>query len=137
MASGRSNISRSVWRFFEIALFFAVSVVGFSMYAKTATFNAKQKSRAQQQQGSGCPAELYSISLTLFHSPFQHAVPFTGKASSHDSAAATGLEFQHASHLCVIAYPHHSSVFISDIPSSPVFTAFPRNLLQQNPVLLI
>ncbi|WP_449258646.1 hypothetical protein [Chlorobium limicola] len=137
MASGRSNISRSVWRFFEIALFFVVSVVGFSMYAKTATFNAKQKSRAQQQQGSGCPAELYSISLTLFHSPFQHAVPFIGNASSHDSASGIRFQHHHASPLCVIPYPRHSSVYISDHPISPVFTAFPRNLLQQNPVLLI
>lgn len=137
MASGRSNISRSVWRFFEIALFFVVSVVGFSMYAKTATFNSKQKSRVLQQQGSGCPAELYSISLTLFHSPFQHTIPFIGKASSHDSTAGTGIQHHHASPLCVIPYPPHSRVFISDNPSSPFFTAFSRNLLQQNPVLLI
>ena len=38
---------------------------------------------------------------------------------------------------CVIPYPPHSRVFISDNPSSPFFTAFSRNLLQQNPVLLI
>ncbi len=40
----KQNISRSLWRFFEISLFFLVSVLGYNFLAKTTSFNAKSKS---------------------------------------------------------------------------------------------
>ncbi|MBM3162985.1 MAG: hypothetical protein FJZ79_06660 [Chlorobi bacterium] len=134
MASGRSNISRSIWRFFEIALFFVVSVVGFSMYAKTTTFNAKQKSRTLQQQGTGCPATLCPVSLTLFHSPFQHTVPVFAKSSREASGG-----FHIAFHPALSDGPLQCFRPTASGPlflPPPVYTALPRNLLQQNPVLL-
>lgn len=136
MASGRSNISRSIWRFFEIALFFVVSVVGFSMYAKTTTLNAKQKSRALQQQGPDCPAELYSSGPTLFlHSHFLHKVPIYGKAD-HKHASGITVQLHHAPQASAIMHPRLPILSISQLPI-PVLTELPCNLLQQNPVLLI
>jgi len=135
MASGRSNISRSVWRFFEIALFFVVSVVGFSMYAKTTTFNAKQKSRALQQQDMDCLAELYSVNQTLFHLSFQHTVPaFAGKSSeaSPDSKLLVSAAIRPDGSL---SYPFLPHLVAFPLPE-PVYTSLPRNLLQENPVLL-
>jgi hypothetical protein len=43
--SGKYNISRTLWRFLEIILFFLVSVLGYSFLAKTSSFNAKSKSK--------------------------------------------------------------------------------------------
>ncbi|MCG8343307.1 MAG: hypothetical protein MI684_10790 [Chlorobiales bacterium] len=44
-AVGKNNISRTLWRFLEISLFFAVSVLGYSFLAKTSSCNAKSKSK--------------------------------------------------------------------------------------------
>lgn len=41
----KNNISRTLWRFLEISLFFAVSVLGYSFLAKTSSCNAKSKSK--------------------------------------------------------------------------------------------
>ena len=42
---GKHNISRNLWRFLEISLFFLVSVLGHNVLAKTSSFNAKSKSK--------------------------------------------------------------------------------------------
>ncbi len=44
-ASEKHTISRTLWRFLEISLFFAVSVLGYNFLAKTSSCNTKSKSK--------------------------------------------------------------------------------------------
>ncbi|MBN1279975.1 MAG: hypothetical protein K9I59_08180 [Chlorobium sp.] len=133
MASGRSNISRSVWRFFEILLFFVISVVGFNVYAKTSTLNSKLKSRTLQENPDNRHAGLLLESSTLFNCSLLHLFPDTHK-KRHDC-----LSGHHIQQTCcnVTNRQAEALLFRSDYPITPVFTAVPRNLLQQNPILLI
>ncbi|WP_150132363.1 hypothetical protein [Prosthecochloris sp. GSB1] len=50
-AERKHSVSRSFWRFFEIALFFLVSVLGYNFLAKTTSVNAKSKSREHSERG--------------------------------------------------------------------------------------
>jgi len=134
MQAGRRNISRSVWRFFEIALFFVISVVGFNFCAKTTNLNSKLKSRSLLQ-GNGCYAGWLPVNHALCHKPLPHAFPDTRKKSDVGSHAL----FQ-APHLACRndATPYPVAAFCCTRHSLPQSaTALPRNLLQQNPVLLI
>lgn len=126
MQAGKCNISRSVWRFFEILLFFVISVVGFNFCAKTTNLNAKLKSRSLLQ-GTGNGSVWFPASHTLFQAPPQIAAPDTHEKFRN------GNDHNHVLHIRPQALSSLSVV--SPLPS--IFTVLPRNLFQQNAILLI
>ncbi len=134
MQAGRSNISRSVWRFFEIALFFVISVVGFNVCAKTTNLNSKLKSRSQLQ-GQGSSSGWLSSNHELHHTTLLHTFSDTRKKNTLKRLSIfQAVHFAHPD--AVNAYP------VAAFRTAPgmlvhAATALPRNLLQQNPVLLI
>ncbi|MCF8384072.1 MAG: hypothetical protein K9G39_10880 [Chlorobium sp.] len=132
MQAGRSNISRSVWRFFEIALFFVISVVGFNVCAKTTNLNSKLKSRSQLQGNGSC---WLSSNHELHHTTLLHAFSDTRKKNALKRLSIFQAA-QCAQRNDVNAYPDEA---FRTAPCRLVHatTALPRNLLQQNPVLLI
>jgi hypothetical protein len=134
MQAGRSNISRSVWRFFEIALFFAISVVGFNVCAKTTNLNSKLKSRSQLQGNGSCNGWL-SSSHELHHTRLLHAFSDTPPKNSVEKLSI--FQAEHCAHRGAV-YAFAAAAFCctpQQLPQAPAI--LPRNLLQQNPVLLI
>lgn len=130
MASGRSNISRSAWRLFEILLFFAISVVGFTVYAKTSTLNSKLKSRVCLQRLNDSP-EHCGQQHSLLHTPRLHPLPALAK-QPHSATPATAAPFG-----CIeTSFRQIAMLGCFSSLGKPVFTPLPRNLLQENPVLL-
>jgi len=126
MQAGKCNISRSVWRFFEILLFFVISVVGFNFCAKTTNLNAKLKSRSLLQ-GTGNGSVWVPASHTLFQAPPQIAAPDTHEKFRNGN-----------DHILSLYIRHHGLSFLNIVyPLPSIFTALPRNLFQQNAILLI
>ncbi|MBF0585792.1 hypothetical protein INT08_00710 [Prosthecochloris sp. N3] len=136
-ARGRRNISKNLWRFFEIALFFAVSVVGFNVLAKTSV-SGKTKSR----EHSSREQLVERLSMTRVESLFLPATFTTGNMQS----VATSRSGQHSREP---AGPLHAMFFAARpaacipipaviSPPSPFHAhlQLPPNLLQQNRVLL-
>lgn len=134
MQAGRSNISRSVWRFFEIALFFVISVVGFNVCAKTTNLNSKLKSRSQLQGQGSCSGWL-SSNHELHHTTL--LLTFSDTVKKNAVKRISIFQAAHFAHPgAVNTYPVTA---FRTAPRTLVHAAMalPRNLLQQNPVLLI
>lgn len=91
--SEKHTISRTLWRFLEISLFFAVSVLGYNFLAKTSSCNTKSKSKETfsrvvavqcysvedasmlyAYRNSPLPNNSYSDSSLPFYVPFQQSV---------------------------------------------------------------
>ena len=62
----RHSVSRSFWRFFEISLFFLVSVLGYNFLAKATSVNAKLKSREHAERSGTIASLPVEPSLELF-----------------------------------------------------------------------
>jgi hypothetical protein len=141
MTTRKCNIFRNVWRFFEVFLFFAVSVVGFNLLVKTTSLNTKSKTNSLSR-GMVMSRELSLPEVTL---PLDFGIDrLTGLFSS----APNKNHASHSRNSCVHVYadfqPHpcHSLAHSDQILSkSTFFTASslqkPANLFQQKRVLLI
>ncbi len=60
------SVSRSFWRFFEISLFFLVSVLGYNFLAKATSVSAKSKSREHAERPGTIASLPVEPSLELF-----------------------------------------------------------------------
>ena len=121
---GKHNISRSLWRFLEISLFFLVSVLGYSFLAKTSTFNAKLKSKEHATGIVASKCSVYEDSLLLSPTCEQQSL-----RHSHNP-------FYSIFH----QVPEHSTpyVLLKPVMANIAFSfPFETNLFQQNPVLII
>lgn len=122
---GKHNISRSVWRFLEISLFFLVSVLGYSFLAKTSTFNAKSKSK-ELSSGivavQGCSAENTSMLFSFCEQ--------SPASQTHNTPFYVAL-YQNPAR-----FTSHNKFIPEQARTAPVFP-FALNLFQQNQVLLI
>jgi hypothetical protein len=139
MKARPADITRNVLRFFEIALFFAVSVLGYSLLAKASTFSAKSKSRShsvllqENPEKKGTVRELWLMSY-LF--PDMRYCRFSE-------------EPDHQWHLRIPGHDLHANPRLRSLPCvsslensllSATASRFqplkPYNLFQQTPVLL-
>lgn len=81
-ALGKHNISRTLWRFLEIFLFFVVSVLGYNFLAKTSSFSAKSKSK--ETFSRVVAAQYYSDEDASMLSAYQNT-PLPKHSSPHSS----------------------------------------------------
>ena len=135
MSRGKYNMMRSVCRSLEILLFFVISVVGFSLFAKTTSFNSKAKVKSLSG-GHVAPRELsvpdmhrdFNRLYSFFHSPHQER---TSLSSDHC--------VDHVFIGTPILHPLSLPSYSSSKNDRPIFSPLyqPGNLFQQNPVLLI
>jgi hypothetical protein len=134
MHTRKHTVGRNILRIFEIALFFAVSVLGYGLLMKASSSQTKSKSRDQAaccQKSlnlNGLHRELKIISGTLLF-PSEQALPDNTSAIAH----ATGAF--HALHSPAPRFTPSSAFF--QYRDDPGRTSLPCNLLQLNPVLLV
>ncbi len=140
MRARSKSFARNILRVFEIALFFAISVLGFGLLAKTSSASSKDKSRnhpSDVRKNLGCfghDRELRELGEVISTTSEQHL-----SFGNQDQVRILPdpQEVMHAYHLPDEARltrhdsRHTPSYSLSD--SSPQ----PYNLFQQNPVLLI
>lgn len=69
------DIARSFWRFFEILLFFAVSVVGFGLLVKAAPSASKGKEKQASCSRMLADAPHEAVASLLFHPDAAKAQP--------------------------------------------------------------
>ncbi len=126
--SAQGTIFKNLWRFLEILLFFIISVVGYSILAKTSV-SAKSKSRDQVSR-MNCVEQFCAEPLETFFLPFEHS-----GAWIHHLTSNTAFDTPHA--LCDCPPLHLSLVTDSPAPQTiPHYLPAPYNLFQHNPVLL-
>ncbi len=123
----KHNISRTLWRFLEISLFFLVSVLGYSFLAKTTTCNAKSKSKENSSRIVAVQCFFEDDIATLY---FSQETPVS--ASSHFRSA---LPFYALFH-------HPPGRITSNVQTTPALTynahRVPKtSLFLQNQVLII
>jgi len=140
MKARAKNITRSILRFCEIALFFAVSVMGYGLLTKTSSLTSKDKGRNYQPGVSVCidlPKAGMSADLTLVHDLY--AIASTELLSGHV------FDGVHTVAICDIrqteqvyfadSFTNSASAITFNTLCSRPFQ--PYNLFQENPVLLI
>lgn len=139
MYSRKLTIGRNILRVFEIAMFFAVSVLGYGLLVKTSSFNGKSKSRDH------APRIQRSLDLSGLHRelkvlPGTYRFPterfFTGNSDKHVTAFASGHSTFYGTYLS----PGHRFSLLDCrhlYINNPATPSLPCNLLQQNPVLLV
>lgn len=140
MPNRKPNILRSAWRFFEILLFFAVSVLGFGLLFKTSGFGSRSKEKVRQQHAAtavtyegrlaALSRALAPLDLPLNHSSALHAPEGPAHAAAHPDAAAPA---------CAPDRPatHTALALSAPLTDFRISLPLPANLLQENPVLLI
>jgi hypothetical protein len=141
MPTRRPNIFRSAWRFFEILLFFGISVLGFGLLFKTSTFGSRSKEKVRQQHAATAAAfeatllsraatlQPECLVLSLQEALSSSVIPTHAeqtKPGTRTSAVTTGTT--------IIPQAHPA---LTRIPAFRRAIALPANLLQENPVLLI
>jgi len=139
MHSRKHPIARNILRLFEIAMFFAVSVLGYGLLVKTSSSNSKSKSREhalgvqQTRDLSGLDREL-KVHSGIFRFP----------SATHSTIGSSKIVRaflpDHSTVYCAIPYPDYRFSLHDSRPlfiSNPAITSLPLNLLQQNPVLLV
>ncbi|HWR01037.1 MAG TPA: hypothetical protein VN371_04170 [Chlorobaculum sp.] len=139
MYSRKLTIGRNILRVFEIAMFFAVSVLGYGLLVKTSSFNGKSKSRdhapriQRSLDLSGLHREL-KVLPGAFRFPTEHS--FTGRSAKqvNDFASAHSAPYGTILHPGYRFALHDSQHLRVSHPATP---SLPCNLLQQNPVLLV
>jgi len=139
MKARKKSVTRDLLRVFEIALFFAISVLGYGMLAKTSASGSKSKSRSQfsDTRNSFIP-ERFDRSLT------ERRVPDAAPANTmltdrqrnpHDVISSlTSIIHLELADLQLLPSDHDSGR-AHRIASHAHRRPF--NLLQQNPVLLV
>jgi hypothetical protein len=137
MHSRKHPIGRNILRVFEIALFFAISVLGYGLLVKTSSLNSKSKSR-EHATGiqntldlSGLHRELKVLSGT-FRLP-------TGTGLTTCDKLVRTISPDHPAFYGTIHHPDYRYSLHDSRPlgNNPAITPLPYNLLQQNPVLLV
>lgn len=137
MRRAKYHMMRSVCRSLEILLFFVISVVGFSLFAKTTSFNSKAK--VKSLSGSPVAPRELSVPDISLHCDLNHLYSFfisphqeRTSSLSDDSGdhAFIGMPMLHR-----LSLPYCSSKQKNHPILSPLYK--PGNLFQQNPVLLI
>ncbi|MBN1928229.1 MAG: hypothetical protein JW764_01600 [Chlorobiaceae bacterium] len=133
MQTRKQTIGKKILRVFEIALFFAISALGYGLMLKVSSFNTKSKSRDRDAIALQRSLEMNSIKALsgkrLFTNETAAALSQGNPTSGHAFAAIHPLP-RLAQHL--LSGKAHAA---------PVLTgsnrlARPCNLLEQNPVLL-
>ncbi|NTV03242.1 MAG: hypothetical protein HGB04_10785 [Chlorobiaceae bacterium] len=139
MKARKKSATRDLLRFFEIALFFAISVLGYGMLAKSSTSGSKSKSRTQlsETRNNLIPAS-FDRALREFRA--METAPTNPRLAGehqHLSGLISALEAPvHLEHPDPYPIPScHDSGQPSGMPSATL--PLPGNLLQQNPVLLV
>ncbi len=137
MAKSKCNIACSIWRSFEILLFFVISVVGFNII-KTTSLNTKSKEKTLSEkvatQYEHSRDELtFNNGLTRLKEFFSHQ---SEKNAPH-SVASGFHAFSSTLHHRQFFLPGYSPIPQKEYTSSFSLPFKPANLLQQNPVLLI
>ncbi|NTU57334.1 MAG: hypothetical protein HGB00_00210 [Chlorobiaceae bacterium] len=139
MYSRKYSIGRNILRIFEIAFFFAISVVGYGLLGKTSSLNAKSKSREhasglqQSLSINGHHRELKVLSGTV-------RLPVENRVTNRSNDPAFCLSHVHPTFCVPIKLPDYLFALHDSAPlfgNTPPSLALPGNLLQQNPVLLI
>jgi hypothetical protein len=139
MQSRKHTFVRNILRVFEVALFFAVSVLGYGLLVKTSSVNAKSRSREHApgiQRAldlSGLNRELKVLSGT-FRFPAETAVTNCSEELSRAFAPAPPAYYDAIPHPDFRAALHDRRHHFGNYPAPP---SLPYNLLQQNPVLLV
>ena len=134
MHARKHSVGRNILRVFEIALFFAVSVLGYGLMVKASSFSARSKTRVQAsgiQTTPGQKGNRRELSVT----PCNLIVPNETANSASHSGVARAIEAVHASQFAAMLSAVHEPSH--QYQTNPARTPFPHNLLQQNPVLLI
>jgi hypothetical protein len=140
MMNRRKSTTRDILRVFEIALFFAVSVLGYGLLAASASAGTKNKNRShpadvrKQPSFSGLNRELRELSATP-RTPSGTTLTFDGGHMFSVIPEAHG-----ASHAYRHPFPAPPLSHLDSAQSprfSPKTPLLPYNLLQQSPVLLV
>jgi hypothetical protein len=134
MHTRKHTVGRNILRLFEIALFFAISVLGYGLLLKASSFNSKSKTRnhasgIQRSLGSkGIYRELNNITggLTLTK---ERVITRCISGITHTLESFQPLQLP----------TRQSSIKDRSFRyfDNPVHPPCPYNLLQQNPVLLV
>ncbi|NTW82119.1 MAG: hypothetical protein HGB36_01960 [Chlorobiaceae bacterium] len=137
MAKSKCNIACSIWRSFEILLFFAISVVGLNVL-KTTSLNTKSKEKTLSEKVA-TQCELSRHELTFNSGLIRLKGFFSPKQDKNLSlSAASGIQsFSEALDQRQFFFPGYSPFPEKEYISSLFLPFKPANLLQQNPVLLI
>ncbi len=125
-APRKHNISRNLWRFLEISLFFLVSVLGYNFLAKTSSFNAKSKSKE------------HSSRVAVVQNFFDESV--SALCSCHERSPACLSLHSKTSFYAVFYHGPDRSSYIDTTPALLHTTSifpFTVNLFQQNQVLIM
>ncbi|NTU67645.1 MAG: hypothetical protein HGB02_02060 [Chlorobiaceae bacterium] len=139
MKARKKSVTRDLLRIFEIALFFAISVLGYGMLAKTSTSGSKTKSRTQ----------LSDTRNTLIPDSFERALRDLRVLDA--APAKTRLDSENPQQDCFLSaleapvHIEHRKLHLlpADLDRGPAYgfasspPSIPYNLLQQNPVLLV
>ncbi len=139
MYSRKLTIGRNILRVFEIAMFFAVSVLGYGLLVKTSSFNGKSKSR------NHAPRIQRSLDLSGLHRelkvlPEAYRFPTERSFTDNSPKQVTALAFGHSIFYGTYLSPGHRFSLLDSrylYFNNPATQSLPCNLLQQNPVLLV
>ncbi|NTU94183.1 MAG: hypothetical protein HGB29_09385 [Chlorobiaceae bacterium] len=130
---------RNVLRIFEIALFFAVAVLGYGLLAKTSSTGSKSRSRSVPtgiEKNLTCGAQNRELPRL---SPMGH--PQAVARPAFDAVKKFRLITSQQAQFSGFHPALHVTQSDAGIPQQFDYTSFsaplPCNLLQQNPVLLI
>lgn len=140
MTTRRKSTTRNILRVLEIALFFAVSVLGYGLLAASSSAGTKSKSRSypadvrKNLSLSGIHRELWDPSESV-QTPSGRNLTFDGEQLFRLLPNAPGVS--HAYHHSLPALPLTHLDCANSPEFSPKTTLLPYNLLQQNPVLLV
>jgi hypothetical protein len=139
MRARSKSIARDILRVFEIALFFAISVLGYGLLAKTSTSSSKYKNRSQPSDVrkslacGGDERELLELTKIIGIPSGKHLSP---GSQDRIRVVPSPQEVMYAYHLPYHALlTRHEARLTSESLSYP--SPVPFNLFQQNPVLLI
>jgi hypothetical protein len=128
MIKSKGNIACSIWRSFEILLFFVISVVGFNVLLKTTSQNSRSKEKSLTEK-TAAHCELSGQEL-MFNGSLVCLQGYL--ARQHTEAPA-----HHAVHHQQLTVSRYDTSFDKARIYSYLPALQPANLLQQNPILLI
>ncbi|NTW54187.1 MAG: hypothetical protein HGB15_05410 [Chlorobaculum sp.] len=134
MHTRKLGVGRNILRVFEIALFFAVSVLGYGLMIKASSFNGKSKSRILTP-GLQSPPDITGRNREPGMLPGK---PLSANqqtlSASHSGIAHAIKNFYIWTYSAIMTDTRDRSYRFGNAPDR---MPLPHNLLQQNPVLLI
>jgi len=136
MQTRKQSIGRKMLRVLEIALFFAISVLGYGLMLKVSSSNAKSKSRDRDSIALRSTAELNGLHRELRVLSGTLLFPTDATAIlSHDSSTSNHA-FAAIQASQSLARFHFSGTLQASVFGDNRHLPRPCNLLEQNPVLL-